>query len=98
MVIKEPAMGMIETRVFKAGDGAAVHLPKELGLEPGTAVTIEKTSGGLTIRPVERPETVRRDMAAAMQKIAAIWEEMGGRPSSPEVRDPDIFPDRPGLY
>lgn len=90
-------MGVIETKTFQDGDDSALRLPKELGLPPGTRVTILKNGRGFTVLPVEDPETVQRDLRAMADEIRAIWDAAGGPPPR-EIRDPDIFPDRPGLY
>lgn len=94
---KEVVMGAIEGKIFKSGDDVAVLLPREFGFEPGAPVTLVKSGSWVTIRPVEDPEKVRRGLAQMAAEIDAIWEAAGGSPP-PEVRDPDIFPDRPGLY
>lgn len=88
---------VVEGKIFKAGNSAAVRLPKELGFSPGTVVTIEKIGGRLTITPVEDPEEIRRGNLAMVEELRAVWAAAGGPPPR-EVRDADIFPDRPGLY
>jgi len=90
-------MSAIETKVFKSGNSAAVRLPKELGFEPGTTVRIEKTLQGLMVVPVVGSEEQRARNAALAERIRAAWAEVGG-PPEPQLRDPDIFPYRPGLY
>lgn len=90
-------MGVIETKTFKSGNSSALRLPKELGLPPGTRVTIERNGRGFAVQPLEDPEDVRRDLETMATEIRAIWDAAGGPPPR-EIRDPDIFPDRPGLY
>ena len=45
---------MIITKIFKSGNSAAVRLPKELGLEPGTDVEIVKDENGIHLREAPR--------------------------------------------
>ena len=90
-------MSMIESRTFKSGNSVAVRLPRELGFDAGTAVTIEKIGDRLEIRPMSDPLEERRKIQNMLDEIAAIWDVAGGPPPA-EKRDPDIFPDRPGLY
>lgn len=87
---------IVKGKVFKSGNSAAVRLPKELGFEPGTEVTIEKSGLGLTIRPAVDPEAALRKNQALAAALRAAWADAPYR--EVEVRDPDIFPDRPGLY
>ena len=87
---------VVESKVFKAGNSAAVRLPKELGFPPGTAVKIEKVGTKLTVTPVEDPEEIRRDNLAMVEEIRTIWAAAGGPPPR-EVREPIEFPERPGL-
>lgn len=87
----------VEGKVFKSGNSAAVRLPKELGYEPGTRIVIERRGNELHIKPIEDPEAARRKNGEMVERLRAIWAEAGG-PPVPQVRDPDIFPDRPGLY
>lgn len=88
---------VIKGRTFKSGNSSALRLPKELGLPPGTRVTIEKSGRGFAVQPIEDPDEVRRDLETMAAEIKAVWEGAGGPPLG-EIRDPDIFPNRPGLY
>lgn len=45
---------MATTKVFKSGNSAAVRLPKELDLAPGTEVEVVRTEDGVLIRPARR--------------------------------------------
>ncbi|HEX8553201.1 MAG TPA: AbrB/MazE/SpoVT family DNA-binding domain-containing protein [Sphingomonas sp.] len=89
-------MGAIQGKVFKSGNSAAVRLPKELGLDIGTLITIRKDGDRITIEPTEDPEDIRRDLREMGEQIAALWAAAGG-PPEPEVREPIEFPERPGL-
>lgn len=84
-------------KVFKAGNSAAIRLPKDVAYALGTELTIERRGDVLTIRPVEDKEAIRRDLQTLFDELDAIWAKAGGPPPR-EERDPDIFPDRPGLY
>lgn len=88
-------MGAHHTKTFQSGNSVAVRLPKELGIAPGTFVTIEREGREIVITPAaeETPEELR----ARMLRLIARLDEIG-RPGVVEERDPDIFPDRPGLY
>ena len=78
-----------------SGNSVAVRLPKELAMAPGMSVTIEREGRDIVIKPaaVESAEDVRARMKRLIADLDAI-----GRPDVVEERDPDIFPDRPGLY
>lgn len=45
---------MATTKVFKSGNSAAVRLPKDLDLIPGTEVEVTRTNDGVLIRPAGR--------------------------------------------
>ena len=84
-------------KVFKAGNSATVRLPKDVAFALGTEITIERTGDTITIKPAIDREAALANNRALVSEIRAIWEAAGG-PPPPELRDPDIFPDRPGLY
>ena len=88
-------MGAHQTKTFMSGNSVAVRLPRELDIKPGTPVIIEQEGSGIVIRPAasETPEELRRRMTKLIADLDAI-----GRPGEVEERDPDIFPERPGLY
>ena len=88
-------MGIHQTKTFMNGNSVAVRLPKELNVRPVTSVQIERQGDEIVIRPetAENPAEVRRKMKQLLTNLDAI-----GRPGVIEERDPDIFPDRPGLY
>ena len=44
---------MVKTRTFKSGNSVAVRLPKSLGVEPGTEMTVREERGRYIIEPVE---------------------------------------------
>lgn len=88
-------MAVVETRVFKSGNSAAVRLPGELSLPVGTLVRLEKVGSKLTIVPAVDPSEERRRMRALADEIEAIWREAPYHEI--EEREPIEFPDRPGL-
>lgn len=89
-------MGAVESDVFRSGDRIAVSLPEAWAAKLGTRVRIVSDGFGVTIQPVRTPEENLRNNRALAEELRAIWAGVE-RPET-EVRDPDIFPDRPGLY
>ena len=73
-------------RTFKSGNSEAVRLPKDLGFGVGVELVLERSGEVLTLRR-KRPS------------IAQMLDELERlpKPSSIEVRDSDIMPDREGL-
>ena len=73
-------------RTFKSGNSEAVRLPKDLGFGVGVELVLERSGEVLTLRR-KRPS------------IAQMLDELERlpKPSSIEVRDADIMPDRDGL-
>ncbi|WP_375391282.1 antitoxin [uncultured Sphingomonas sp.] len=86
---------IVKGKVFRSGNSAAVRLPKELGFEPGTEVTIEKSGLGLTIRPAVDPEAALRKNQALAAALRAAWADAPYREVG--TREPFEAPDRPGL-
>lgn len=86
-------MGVIESRTFKSGDHVAVLLPDAIGIPAGFALRLEWEGRTVTIRPASENVETKRTWAEVLERLAAI-----GPVDDVEVRDPDIFPDRPGLY
>jgi antitoxin VapB len=86
-----------ETKVFKAGNSAAVRLPASLAFPVGTAVRIEKLGDTVTIRPVIDKAEEKRKIREFLDRLDEIWKDA---PDDPDrgVRHPIEFPDRPGLY
>jgi len=84
-------MGVIETKIFKSGNSAAVRLPRELGFEPGMLVRIEKRGSRLDIVPVVDADEQHR--------LAAMVERLRSDEPLGEIQDRERieFPDRPGL-
>jgi virulence-associated protein VagC len=96
MGVIEP-VGSVETKVFKAGNSAAVRLPASLAFPVGTAVRIERVGDSLTIKPVIDKEEEKRKIREFLDRLDEIWKDA---PDDPDrgVRHPVEFPDRPGLY
>ena len=88
-------MSVHHTKAFQSGNSAAVRLPKELGITAGTRVTIAREGRDIVLRPAA--EETREELRARMIALITRLDEIG-RTGEAEVRDPDIFPDRPGLY
>ena len=79
-------MPTVTSRVFRSGNSEAVRLPKDVAFGEEIDVTIVRSGDVLTIYPTRMSI---KEMAAKLRELPA--------PSEIEVRDPDIFPDRPGL-
>ena len=85
----------VHTRTFKSGNSVAVRLPKALGFGPDEELEIQQHGDAIWGRripdPAERAERLARWRAALaeLQRLGPVGEI--------ELRDPDIFPDRPGL-
>ncbi len=77
---------IISSKTFKSGNSQAVRLPKEIAYPDGTEVVLERIGDVVTMRP-------KQDMKALVAKLRSLPV-----PNKPMKRDPDIFPDRPGLY
>lgn len=82
---------IIKGKVFKSGNSAAVRLPKELGFEQGSAVTLERIGSDLRMRPLVDPEEGKRRLRAMIAALEALpvlgerWE-----------REPFEAPERSG--
>lgn len=96
---------IVDGRVFRSGDSAAVLLPDEVAFALGTEVCIERRGDSVIIRPrtaiaswreISSEEALANNRAL-VEETRAIWDAAGG-PPPPQKRDADIFPDRPGLY
>lgn len=74
------------SRTFKSGNSVAVRLPKEVAFEAGVEVTIDRSGDVVTIR---------RKRMSTSEMLERLYDTPG--PGSIEERDPDIFPERPGL-
>lgn len=84
----------VETKIFKSGNSLAVRLPKHLGFTEGMSVRVEGDGKSVTVHPIVDPVEEKRKLIAWIDALRSL-----GPPILPiEVRDPDIFPDRPGLY
>ena len=79
-------MPTVNSRTFKSGNSVAVRLPKEVAFPEGVEVTIVRSGDVMTIYP--RRGAVK-DLIARLRELPT--------PGEIETRDPDIFPDRPGL-
>ena len=83
----------VHTRIFKSGNSVAVRLPKDFAFPAGAEVALERRRGEVVIRRLIDPAETR----ARMAKLADLLDALGPT-GEIEARDPDFFPDRPGLY
>ena len=79
-------MTTVTSRIFRSGNSEAVRLPKDVAFGKEMDVTIVRSGDVLTIYP--------KRMSVA--QLIEILRELPG-PGEIETRDPDIFPERPGL-
>lgn len=86
-------MGIVDSKTFKSGNSVALRLPKELGVGPNVAMKIEQNGTTFTVRRAVDPVEERRKFLEMIEALRAL-----GPVGDVEIRDPDIFPDRPGLY
>lgn len=87
-------MGVIvRGKTFRSGNSVAVRLPRELGYDVDTAVTIEQVGKQLTITRIndEAEEHRKLDELVAFLRSHAPIEPISRRESVE-------LPDRPGLY
>ena len=89
---------IVRSKAFKSGNSVAVRLPKSFGIEAGADLMLEQRGREITLKREFDQEEWRRKQQAMFDRIAAIWDAAGGPPEKMMERDPDIFPDRPGLY
>lgn len=79
-------MPTVTSKVFRSGNSEAVRLPKDVAFGADIEVTIVRSGDVLTIYP-KRPSI--QELVAKLKSLPV--------PDEIEERDPDIFPDRPGL-
>jgi antitoxin VapB len=79
-------MATAKSRTFRSGNSEAVRLPRDLAFGPDVELILVRSGDVLTIYPTRMSVA---DLVAALNQLP--------RPSSIEVRDEDIFPERPGL-
>lgn len=80
------AMATATSKTFMSGNSEAVRLPREMAFGPGVELTLVRSGDVLTIYPTRGSI---RDLVDQLNKLP--------RPDSVEVRDEDLFPERPGL-
>ena len=83
----------VHTRTFKSGNSVAVRLPKDFAFPAGAEVALERRGREVVMRRMSDPVETR----ARMAKLADLLDALGPIGET-EARDPDFFPDRPGLY
>jgi len=79
-------MPTVTSRTFRSGNSEAVRLPKEVAFGKEIEVTIVRSGDVITIYPKRTP------IQEALEKLRAL-----PKPSSIEVRDVDLIPERDGL-
>lgn len=79
-------MGAV-SRTFKSGNSVAVRLPKDLGIEAGEELLIERSGHMVILRP--KPKMTPAELIAELRKI--------GAPATPTKRQKIVFPKRRGL-
>lgn len=79
-------MPTVTSKVFRSGNSEAVRLPKEVAFGRDMEVTIVRNGDVLTITPKR----------LSVAEMLNLLDELP-LPDELEERDPDIFPDRPGL-
>ena len=83
----------VHTRTFKSGNSVAVRLPKDFAFPAGAEVALEQRGREVVMRRMSDPAKTRARMAKLADQLDAL-----GPTGAVEARDPDFFPDRPGLY
>lgn len=84
-----------KSKVFKAGNSAAVRLPKDVAFALGTDITIERQGDTVMIKPAEDQEAIRRGFQELANELEAIWADAPFR--EVETRQQPIAPYRRGL-
>jgi antitoxin VapB len=79
-------MGAV-TKTFKSGNSVAVRLPKELGIEAGVDVEIDRRGAEVVMR--KRSRRTPKELAELLISMP--------KPSKIQKREKIIFPKRPGL-
>ncbi len=81
-------MEHIDSKVFRSGNSEAIRIPKSMAFGADIDVTISRVGDALWIRPkAQRPSL--SDMATTLLAMGPLSEI--------ETRQPDVWPDRPGL-
>ena len=86
-------MNAIDTKSFKSGNSVAVRFPRGTGLQPDRDWTITREGEEYRLRPKADPTEAKRRVKQLVDDLLAL-----GPVGEIEKRDPDVFPDRPGLY
>ena len=83
-------MGVHQTKAFQSGNSVAIRLPKELGIEAGVSVTIERKGGKLIVRRTDEEDAdeARSDLAQLIEDLRPL------RVGVVQQRDSIFVPDR----
>lgn len=77
------------TRTFKSGNSEAVRLPKDIGFGIGAEVQITRVGDQVILTRRDAPKLTTLEMIARLRSLPRL--------STPTVREPFEYPDRPGL-
>lgn len=86
-------MGVIEGKIFKSGNSAAIRLPKELGAEIGMGVLLERVGNKIEVTLKNDPAEEKKRIAALATTLQDIWSDAPLRPERGQ-RDPVEIPAR----
>ena len=75
-----------KAKVFKSGNSLALRLPKALGIEEGTEMSLREEHGKFTFEPVEQPQKTI--------DVSGFWGKMPGLTVPPR----EGFEDRPRAW
>jgi antitoxin VapB len=78
-----------QTKTFKSGNSEAVRLPKDIGFGVGTEVEIARVGDRIILTRRQQPTLTTHEMIERLRSLP--------RPTTPTVREPFEYPDRPGL-
>ena len=86
-------MNAINAKSFMSGNSVALRFPRGTGLQPDREWTITREGDGYRVLPKADPAESKRRLMAMLAALDAL-----GPVGEIERRNPNIFPDRPGLY
>ena len=78
------------TRTFKSGNSEAVRLPRDIGFGIGAEVEIQRIGDQVILTRRDRRTLTVDEMIERLRSLP--------RPTTPTVREPFEYPDRPGLF
>jgi len=75
----------LKSRTFKSGNSVALRLPKALGIDAGTEMTVREEAGRYIVEPV-KPERAKIDLSSIYGTIPGL------KARTPEEREFDDPP------